>query len=397
MKKAFLTAYEVKCTEPQRLFGEMEKDGIEARGISETGETVGLYIPFLCVKRFELLVERMGYEYTKEHEGLFCRLPRIIKKRAGLVVGAAVCAAAIIISESFVLNIKVMSANDDVRRGVMNVLSEQGVGVGSLIPELEFAELERSLKQRVEGISWAGITVTDSTIVIDVIENIPKPEFRRSRLPSDLVAKHSGTIEKIELYDGLLKLPLGSGVTRGELIVSGRIPVNKTVIKDGKPVSEYSERYVRSLGTAYGTYTETHTFTQPYTEQTVFMNGRRDDRRYLRVFGAELPLFLGGDKGLYRETETYSPLVIFGRELPVGIKALRREGYSIGRVNYSREQARECAMRQIDDYEHNFLADEKIVSRRIDENVGENGVSLTVNYELFGIMSEEKQFFIKKS
>ena len=90
MKKAFLTAYEVKCTEPQRLFGEMEKDGIEARGISETGETVGLYIPFLCVKRFELLVERMGYEYTKEHEGLFCRLPRIIKKRAGLVVPGSV-------------------------------------------------------------------------------------------------------------------------------------------------------------------------------------------------------------------------------------------------------------------------------------------------------------------
>ena len=420
MNRAFLIFYKLENSSSQRLFRELERAEIEVYGVvsaSGTNKFVPTnkfmptnkfvptkeFVPMLrlsvsgrSAKRFEELLAELGIPYERTGEGAFCRLPRIVKKRAGLLVGAAVCAAAILAARSFVINIEVLTDSEEIRAGVMNVLAENGVGTGSYIPDIKYAELERSLKQRVEGISWAGISKTDSTLIIDVINNIPRPEQRRERLPSDIVAKHSGTVEKIELYDGLLKLAPGSGAVRGEVIISGRIPQTKTVLRDGKPVTEYGEKYVRSIGRAYGTYSDVQTFEQPYSETSLVMNGCRDDRSYLRLFDAELPLFIGDGGGLYRESASYSPLVIFGRELPVGLKKVGREGFSFRTVNYTREQAKRRAERLMDNYERGFLSGERILSRETAVDYGAERVVLTVKYEIYGVMGEERQFFVKK-
>ncbi len=396
MNRVFLVSYKLENDCGQRLFRELERAGVEAYGIVSEGETLRLSVAGWSAKRFEALLSELDIEFERTAVGALCRLPGIMKKRAGLLVGAVVCAAAVIAARSFVINIEVLTDSEEIRAGVMNVLKENGVGTGSYIPGIRCAELERSLKQCVEGISWAGISKTDSTIIIDVIDNISKPERRLDRLPSDLVAKHSGTLDKIELYDGLLKLAPGSGVVKGETIVSGRIPQTKTVLREGKPVTEYGERYVRSIGTAYGTYCDVQTFEQPYSETSLVMNGSRDDRSYLELFSAELPLFIGGGDGLCRETVSSSPLVIFGRELPVGLKRVRREGFSFRTVNYTREQASRRAERLMDNYERGFLSGERILSKETNIDYGTDSAVLTVKYELYGVMSEERQFFVKK-
>ena len=65
-------------------------------------------------------------------------------------------------------------------------------------------------------------------------------------------------------------------------------------------------------------------------------------------------------------------------------------------MNYSREQAAARADEKRLTYEQNFLAGERIISRKIDSELTENCAKLMVTYELYGVMSEEREFFIKK-
>lgn len=398
MKDLFFTDYLVHCPSPQKLYALLKEHSLQTENIvsDSTDDSVRLSVSFFRRRHFEKLLTEHGFAYEKQREGAFCKLPALMKARAGLLTGAAICAAAILTAQYFVLTVDVLTDDETIRRDVMNVMLEDGVTLGRYIPSVNCLELERDLKQRVTGISWAGVSITDSRLVIDVIKSVGKSKRHYDRMPSNLVAKHSGTIEKAEIYNGLLKTPVGSGVLRGDLLVSGRIPVRKREVHDGEKVIVESEKCVRSIGTLYGRYTEVRTFEQPYSEQSMVMNGSRDDRRYLCVFGAEIPLFIGGDKGLYRETEEYSQLDVFGNSLPVGIKKVRREGYGFSAVNYSREQAAVRADEKRLTYEQNFLAGERIISRKIDSELTENCAKLTVTYELYGVMSEEREFFIKK-
>ena len=396
MRKLSMTDYELDCPAPQKLYSALAERHIEACGIEAAGDRLRLSVRLIERRRFLALADELGLAVRVLHEGALCRLLHLARRRIGLIVGALICGAAITAAQYFLLTVDILTENEDIRREVMNILEEDGITVGTYLPSLRCVELERDLKQRAEGVAWAGVSITDSRLVIDITERAEKPESAVKRLPCDLVAKHSGTIDRIELYDGLLMIPKGSGVLRGDVLASGRIPVTRTEEIDGKTVEVTGEKYVRSVGTFYGTYTEVRTFFQPYTEQSLIMDGRRDDRSYLKVFGAEIPLFIGGEKGLFREEEDFSPLVILDTELPVGIKRVKREGYGFSRTVYTPEQAAARADGKRQTYEDNFLRDEEILSKKAVTEYTDEGAKLTVTYDLYGVMSEEKEFFIKK-
>lgn len=396
MTRAWLTDYRILYDSPQRLFSALKTESIEAHGITETANGIELSVNLLQKNQLIKLLENLGAEYEVTGQGFMCRAVDFFRRRTGLWAGAAVCTAAILVSRNFMLNVEVLSENEIVREEVTNVLHEYGVKTGAYIPSLNFPELERTLKQRVESISWAGVSVTNSSLIIDVIENIEQPQKHSERMPSDLVAAHTGTIDKIEIYNGLLVKPVGSGVLRGEVIVSGTIPT-ETVTKDekeGELIAEKGEKYVRSIGTVWGTYTDVQTFTQPYSEQSIAMNGKSDKLRYLKLFGLEIPLYLHKTDGYFIEKENYLPFVATDDEFPVGIKTVAREGYAFQTLRYDKEQAQNRAEELAKNYEENFLSDCEIKSRETDVEFGEDGVTLTVNYEVYGVMSEERSFLI---
>ena len=69
-----------------------------------------------------------------------------------------------------VVRFDILSDDENIRKGVMSVLKEEGVETGTYIPSIDLIVTERALKQKVEGISWAGITRKGDTLIIDVIE-----------------------------------------------------------------------------------------------------------------------------------------------------------------------------------------------------------------------------------
>lgn len=362
-------------------------------------------------ERKGILYLKTGVEYKSELEdvfralnmdfsvikrkGLAYRLKKLLVKKGIIAGGIAAFVIALILS-NMLWSIEIMCDDADIQKDIKAVLAENGVSSGSFLPSNNYRYLERQLKQKVDGISWAGISVKGTSLIIDVVENVEEPEYRKSRLPCDLVATHDAVIEKVEVYDGQLVTPVGSGVRKGDVLVSGTIVNEKIYYKNGEEMKDIYKRYARSCGTVYGTFTQKMTFFQPFTSSEMVVSEKSKDRAYLKILDVNIPLFLNKTEGNYTEETSYTSLKLFGAELPVGIIHSKLNEYSYEEHTLSKEKAMAKANEQKEKYEHNFLGDYEIKSTDKQEEYSEEGVTLTVEYTLYGNISEEVEFFINK-
>lgn len=84
---------------------------------------------------------------------------------------------------------------------------------------------------------------------------------------------------------------MGSGVTKGDIVVGGEIITSKSSWIDGKENVETKTSYARSKGKILGTFERTVTFTQPFEDKAEKTTGKRDTKRFFTVFDADIPLF----------------------------------------------------------------------------------------------------------
>ncbi len=388
--------YSVICAETQKLFSALKQQKINAYSISEKNGVLTLDIAFSEKRRFERLCRDIGAQAEIISRGGLIRAFEKAKKRSGLIVGAVICLAAMAVLKNYAVDIEILSDDEQIKASVMNVLYENGIAPGAYIPDIDLVETERALKQNVSGISWAGISVTDSTLIIDVIERLPQEKAANERMPCDLVASHDGVIEDIELYNGLLVKPLGSGVLKGDVIVSGSIPIKKTELQEDKFVTFDTVKYVRSVGKIYGTYEQTQVFEQPLTDTRLTVTPKTKTEKYLNVFSCKIPLFFKAQGGFYITKEKQKSLELLGVKTPIGITTRTLNEYSFETTYYTKKQAKALAAAQRERYEKNFLSDCEIKSRHTDVEYKKDRVVLTVKYKIYGEMGEESYFFINK-
>lgn len=388
--------YTVAASAPQKLYTQIKLKKLTVCNICEKENHIDMTVSFTDKRRFEKICSELNCDYEETGRGGVCRLWTSMKKRMGLLVAGILFAVFLFVIRNFTVSIEVLTDDEVIRQRVLTVLYDNGVKAGTYIPDINCVEIERALKQEVEGISWAGISLTDSTIIVDVIETIPTPEKHSERMPSNLIASHSGVIEEVELYNGELVKTINSGVIKGEVIVSGTIKKERMVVEDDKLVPEEYEKYVRSIGKIYGTYYETITFEQPLKETCIINGEDTKQQKYISVFSCDIPLFFKKVSGYYSENEDYSPLKIFGLDTPVGIKTRSYTEYGFETKVYTKKQAKKLADEKRKLYEKNFLGECEIKKRDKNVKFKDGKAILTVKYEIYGLMSEESQFFIKK-
>lgn len=384
--------YRAVCPNEQQLFRELRDCGINAQGIVMRGGEVFFSAAFTRRKQVEAILTELNSDWSVCGRGMFVRFAEAAGRRYGLMAGAVLCGAALIMSQNYVVNIEVLTDDPDISKRVTEVLSDCGVRAGTYIPSIERVKVERRLRQTVDEISWAGITLADSTVIVDVLENIPEPKRADDHCPSHLVAKYDAVIDKLDILNGTAKETAGSGVVAGEILVSGVVPVEHvTRDKEGRPVTETTEKYVRSIGSVYGSFTITESFTQPLSDTKLIYEPRTKKLYSFQLFSAEIPLYASQPKGMISRSEKVS---LISDELPVGIKTTTCTPYGFRTVIYTREQAGQAVRLKEKRYVRNFLDSYKILSRCEKVTESADSVTLTVTYDLYGIISEEKPFYI---
>ncbi|MDO4945708.1 MAG: sporulation protein YqfD [Ruminococcus sp.] len=379
-----------------RLLKEISRRNVPARDICEKDSYLFFRLSAEYRKYFERLCEELNYEceLTEFHGAV--KLLRFIKKRAGIAAGIVFTCGMLTFLSNIAVSFEVLSDDEVICEKIYDVLEAEKITPGCWIPDLDYPVIERALQKHIDEISWAGITRQGNRLIIDVVENIPEPKGFKTRLPSNLVACENGVIEELDILDGQVKIGVGSGVTKGDIVVGGEIVTVKTSWDTGAEVTETNISYARSMGSVKGTFERVMTFTQPFEERCEKLLDNEQTVTYLNFFSADIPLFAKMPKGYYKSTSECERLKILGAELPIGTTKVNLQEYDFSTKILTEEQALELASDKAYNYEQNFLTDYEIKDRKAEKKVTDSGVELTVTYTLYGEMCKEAEFFISK-
>lgn len=337
------------------------------------------------LKRVQALASELGIELSfYEHETLSKKLLRY-RKRIGLTVGAVLAAGLLIYFSNVIVTIEVKGNSAVSDEVILSALEELGVKEGSLIRGRDFITCENRLMIMVEGISWAGIQQSGNRLVVEVTETEAKPEMVMERVPCNVISDKAAQIISTSVYDGQLMRIVGDYVMPGDMLISG-------VVEDSKGhVTKH-----HAMGKIVGIYEETAVFTQEYSAEQYLPTGRTEKENYLKLFNLKIPLFFGKtDFERYTCDEQTKPLVLFGRELPIGCIGKTLTETSLTVNERTDEELHELLTDKVYLYEQNFLSDVKILEREIETEKKESSLTYTVRYTIEGEIGIQREIFIK--
>lgn len=389
--------YMIRDVDYARLLNRLTKEKMIYSDLHEENGCLKITISFEHSFRFEKMCHLEGYKPCKTDIHGMLRFYKSLYTRPGLIFGTLLSALLMAYYSNVILTITVDTDDPAIYGKVMDVLDTDGVKPGAYLPDIDLVLEERSLKRQIDDISWVGISRTGSGIAIDVIENIRSDRGITVGMPCHLVACEDGIIEEIELIDGQLMKCLGSGVTKGEIVVSGKIVTDDRKHTEHEGISDSNTRYVRSIGKIRGTFTRTMVFEQPYDTEQKVMTGKKKKLHYLEILSAKIPLFGKNPDGYFEaEKEMRHFPEIGGFMIPVGVSEIRLNEYDIRSQVLEEDEALSRAEKSAFRYEQNFLDNYEIKGRRAESSKYSNGIRLTVTYELYGDLCRESDFFIPK-
>ncbi len=164
---------------------------------------------------------------------------------------------------------------------ILSSLEECGLSLGIKTSEINNDSIRNKMMSKNNDLAWVGINSSGSRVYIEIVERIEKEiGVDKEGVACNIVASKDGEIEKIEVREGQTLTKIGSGVRRGDVLVSG--------IVDN---SSYGFRYVQARGEVYAKtkYSKTRCYPLNYAENV--STGRVKRRYIISVLNFKLPLY----------------------------------------------------------------------------------------------------------
>ena len=140
--------------------------------------------------------------------------------RPGALVGALLALALILLSQSFLWDIRVRGNERMTTAEVLSELRACGLFTGTYLPGLDVPALENRVLIASDGIAWISVNLSGTVAEVQVVEGIQRPP-KEPTAPANLVASADGQIELLQVYRGQSVVKVGQAVRRGELLISG--------------------------------------------------------------------------------------------------------------------------------------------------------------------------------
>ena len=379
-----------------RVLNRLLEASIECEDICDKNELLSFSAHRSYKKQILEIADRLHCDIETEEQG---KTQGVLKKLAlshlGLIIGLVISAVMCFVFSNMILRIRIENDSERVKADILSVLQENGLHIGSFKGSFNFLKLERELKGKVEGISWAGISVQGSTIVIDTIDNIPIPESDCKRMPCNVIALYDCVFDKAEVFEGELTVTHGSGVKAGDIIISGE---KTKIIETGKGDNELKEikQYTRASGRVYGTFEKTAEYYFPYEEKRNTPTGKTKEVSYLNIFDSDIPLFLGDIEGKYTYTESKKKLELFGIKLPIGITNVEYDEYTEAINTFTEDEIYGFIEEAMKKYEQSILSEFEIKSVKKDISKENEGIRAKLTYTLYGEIGEQVDIYLNK-
>ena len=326
---------------PERFMNLCGSRGIRLWDITRREADYVMYISLPGFFRLRPIVRKTG---TRVSVLKRCGLPflvRRMRKRKVFVMGFPACLAFLLIMSRFIWAIDLegnRAVTDDM---LLDFLSENGVTYGTAGNAVDLERLEEMLRETFGEVTWASITIEGTRLSVNIRENdlMMTQEEAREALEgypgSDLLSTQEGTVVSILTRQGIPQVTAGTEVKKGDLLVSGAVPVTA----DDGSVREY--QYCHADADVVVAYETAFEETLPLNYEYKNYTGRQK-RTFFLCFGEKKLLFrLGSCRFLKYDTVTQeNQLKVLGQIfLPVswGFE-VNREYFNVEAV-YQAEQA----------------------------------------------------------
>lgn len=229
------------------------------------------------------------------------------KPRIGIPIGTALGIALLIFLSNFIWTIDVIGEKQVSETALKSLLADSGVRIGAYRNAVDTGQAKRDILLKVDKIGWLSVNIVGSHINVEIKEKIEKPELENTA-PCNLKANADGVITKVTAGEGIAQVKVGSGVAKGDLLVSG---VNLT--------SQNTVRYVRAKGEVLADVISDKELKTPKSFNYNSVTENKTERSQLSFLGARLPCslsFRSFDSAVY--TQSDDSLNINGVDLPLG-------------------------------------------------------------------------------
>ena len=152
-----------------------------------------------------------------------------MQKRKVFVAGLLGCLLFWVIMAGYIWNIEIEGNYVLAEDVLMDYLDEKGVHVAMKKSRLQIEGLEKALREDHDIITWTSVQVKGTTLLIHIKEN-EMPDYEQNMQQAqedgiDLIATRSGTVSYIITRSGVPQVALGDTVEKGDVLVSGAVPV----------------------------------------------------------------------------------------------------------------------------------------------------------------------------
>lgn len=348
--------------------------------IRKTGDrTVVAYTYVGHFFRFRPLLKQTGCRVHVEERKGFPFLLDKLEKRKFFVAGFALFLAGLFLLSSLIWDVQV-HGNERIAAGdILDAARAEGVHPLQWKFRLkEPNELARRLQSRIDGLSWVGVDIQGTRVMITVVE-ATRPDAKPKEGPQHLVADKTAVVTDIQVVRGKPLVRVNQVVHKGDMLVSGVIG------------NEANQSVVGAEGVIKGIVWYESTIEVPLTRRYKTYTGEHYNRHYLILFNRALPLTGYGKKPYpqYETTEERNQLQWRDRPLPFGW--LRQEVLEAQIVEQTISEA-EAAAAGLERAKADLLSDRgkdaEIVSYNVLQQKVENGkVYMKVLFQIKEIIS----------
>ena len=143
------------------------------------------------------------------------------RKRKLFIILPVIFLIIMFILSRFIWNIEIIGNKNISTDELLKFINENGITVGMSKDKLNIDEVANKLRLERDDLSWVGIEVKGTNVIIEVVEASKKPEILDKYKYCDIISDKEGIIESINVKNGTGLVKKGDIIKKGDILVSG--------------------------------------------------------------------------------------------------------------------------------------------------------------------------------
>ena len=336
--------------QPERFFNLCRHNKIYVWNYTNENNKIYFYILTKdYIKLSNIVLKTKTYPHIVKRIGLPFIIGQLLKQTS-LLPALILYITIIYILSLCVWNISFSGQSRHTSSELRKFLNDENIAIGMLRSDINGNEIERLIRNHFDDISWVSVELSGCNVNIKIVESdIMEDKSNLKYLNSDIIASSDGTVESIITRKGTPKVKCGDTVKKGQVLVSGIIPIyddggtiidNKLVYADGDIILNTVHSYKDMFPVIY------------------------EDKQYTGRYKYEFKVYCDNKiffiENLLNKIETYEKYDIINECFEIfgynkfcgqtGIVRCKQQEYEIIYKSYSKEQALHIARLHLNNY-----------------------------------------------